>query len=307
MYYINAISSISHQPTFNNVGFSKHIEPLGENSEIIKPIYKEYINPKILRRMGDLIRMSVASSSECINKIDSEIDAVIVGTGLGCLTDTVKFLTNFIQIEGLIPPTSFIQSTHNTIAGQISLNYKINGYNTTYTQNTLSFELAIEDAMMCLDEGMNNILVGGADEFIPFLDEFKKQLDLNNLNLTSAVTFLVLSKHKTPQTIAKISDCQMIFNVNDKTDNLGPFLSKNNLEIKEIDTVNYSIPILNNEINRSFKKGVDISSLAGVYPTNSAFGLHLAVDEIRTGESKKILIYNNLSQSKLGLTLIENI
>mgnify|MGYP001305598840 CR=1 FL=1 len=307
MYYINAISSISHQPTFNNDGFSKHIEPLGENSEIIKPIYKEYINPKVLRRMGNLIRMSVASSSECITKVDADVDAIIVGTGLGCLTDTVKFLTNFIQIEGLIPPTSFIQSTHNTIAGQISLNFKNNGYNTTYTQNTLSFELAIEDAMMCLDEGMDNVLVGGADEFIPFLDEFKKQLDFNNLKLTSAVTFLVLSKHKTTQTIAKISDCQMIFNANDKTDDFGSFLLKNNLEIDEIDTVNYSTPILNRKLNQSFKKGVDISSLAGVYPTNSAFGLHLAVDEIQTGKSKKIIIYNNLSQSKLGLTLIENI
>ena len=307
MYYINAISSISHQPTFNNIGFSNDIKPLEKNSEIIKPIYKEYINPKILRRMGNLIRMSVTSSSECINMIDSEIDAIIVGTGLGCLTDTVKFLTSFIQIEGLIPPTSFIQSTHNTIAGQISLNHKNNGYNTTYTQNTLSFELAIEDAMMCIDEGMNNVLVGGADEFIPFLDEFKKQLDLTNLNLTSAATFLVLSKQKTSKTIAKISDCQMTFNVNDKIDYLGPFLSKNNLEIEDIDTVKYSTSNFKNKSNPSFNKGVNISNLAGIYPTNSAFGLHLAVDEIQTGKSKKILIYNNLSQSKLGLTLIEKI
>jgi len=307
MYYINAISSISHQPTFNNDGFSKHIEPIGENSEIIKPVYKEYINPNILRRMGNLIRMSVASSSECINKMNSDVDAVIVGTGLGCLTDTIKFLTNFIQIEGLIPPTSFIQSTHNTIAGQISLYFKYNGYNTTYTQNTLSFELALEDAMMCLDEGMDNVLVGAADEFIPFLDEFKKQVGLDSINLTSAVTFLVLSKDKTSETIAKISDCQMIFNINDQTDSLSPFLAKNNLKIQDIDTVKYTTPILNGELTQSFKNGVDTSSLVGIYPTNSAFGLHLAADEIQIGTSQKVLIYNNLRQSKLGLTLIENI
>jgi 3-oxoacyl-[acyl-carrier-protein] synthase II len=307
MYYINAISSISHQPTFNNDGFSKHIEPLGDNSEIIKPIYKEYINPKVLRRMGNLIRMSVASSSECITKIDSEVDAIIVGTGLGCLTDTVKFLTNFIQIEGLIPPTSFIQSTHNTIAGQISLNYKNNGYNTTYTQNTLSFELALEDAMICLDEGMDNVLVGAADEFIPFLDKITEQFDLSHLKLTSAVTFLVLSKTKTADTIAKISDCQMLFNNTTQTDNLSPFLAKNNLKIEDIDTVKYTTPILNGNLNQSFKNSVDISSLIGTYPTNSAFGLHLAVDEIQTGTSKKVLIYNNLNPSKLGLTLIESI
>lgn len=307
MYYINAISSISHQPTFNNNGFSKAIKPLGENSEIIKPIYKEYINPKVLRRMGNLIRMSVASSSECITKINTDVDAIIVGTGLGCLTDTVKFLTNFIQIEGLIPPTSFIQSTHNTIAGQISLNYNNNGYNTTYTQNTLSFELALEDAMMCLNEGVNNVLVGAADEFIPFLGQITEHFDLSHLNLTSAVTFLVLSKTKTSDTIAKVSDCQMVFNANATTDHLTSFLAKNKLTLEDIDTVKYSTPILNEKLNHSFKNGEDISKLSGIYPTNSAFGFHLAVDEILSQTSKKVLIYNNLSQTKLGLTLIESI
>ena len=307
MYYINAISSISHQPTFNNCGFSKNIQRLGLDSEIIKPIYKDYINPKVLRRMGNLIRMSVVSSSECISKIDSEINGIIVGTGLGCLTDTMKFLTNFIEIEGLIPPTSFIQSTHNTIAGQISLNNKNNSYNTTYTQNTLSFELALEDAMMCLDEGMDNILVGAADEFIPFLNEIKEHYNLTNLNLTSAVTFLVLSKTKTDTSIAKISDSQITFDVDDKIDYVTKFLSKNKLTLEDIDTLNYTTTFKNEVTNPLFKDGVNITELSGLYPTNSAFGLHLAVDKIQTNQTKKALIYNNLSQSKLGLTLIETI
>ena len=35
MYYINAISSISHQPTFDNLGFSDKLCMLDKNSETL--------------------------------------------------------------------------------------------------------------------------------------------------------------------------------------------------------------------------------------------------------------------------------
>ena len=49
-------------------------------------------------------------------------DAIITGTGLGCLEDTEKFLTAMVtNKEEFLTPTSFIQSTHNTVSAQIAL------------------------------------------------------------------------------------------------------------------------------------------------------------------------------------------
>src|SRR5690606_20919558 len=92
-------------------------------------------------------------------------EAIIVGTGLGCLTDTQRFLSDLCTSkEGVLSPTAFIQSTHNTIAGQIALLLNCNGYNSTYSDRNHSFEQALLDAKLHLLEGNDSILVGAADE-----------------------------------------------------------------------------------------------------------------------------------------------
>ncbi len=308
MYYINSITSISHQASFNNVGFSNNLVKLESNSEVLKPVYKEYLNPRVLRRMSNILRMSVACALDCANKTDENIDAIIVGTGLGCLTDTAKFLNNFINLEGLVPPTAFIQSTHNTIAGQVSLTLKNNGYNMTHTQNNVSFEVALEDAMICLDNGMQNVLLGAGDEFIPFLDEIVDSLELGKLNLTSGATFLVLSKTKNKNTLAKISASKTIYKGGLEDGLLTEFLTENKVNSNAIDLVYYSSPFSEKTVElKQFSEEISLNKYVGVYPTNSALGLHLAVDKIQTGKASKVLIYNNLTKSNLGLMLIESI
>ncbi len=306
MYYINKITSISHQASFNNVGFSNSLIELESDSEVLKPVYKEYINPRVLRRMSNIIRMSVTCAVDCVNKTEENIDAIIVGTGLGCLTDTAKFLNNYITLEGLVPPTSFIQSTHNTIAGQVSLTLKNNGYNMTHTQNNVSFEVALEDAMVCLDNGMQNVLLGAGDEFIPFLDEVVDGLELAKLNLTSGVTFLVLSNVENENTLAKVSASKTIYKGGSKNNLLATFLEDNKLKKEAVDLVYYTTPFeTKTEKLDQLSEEINISNYAGIYPTNSAFGLHLAVDKIQTGKASKVLIANNLTKNNFGLMLIE--
>ncbi|WP_439556972.1 beta-ketoacyl synthase chain length factor, partial [Dyadobacter sp.] len=151
VYYISAASTISHQPTLGNAGFSGSINALATDSSLITPDFKSFIDAALLRRMSKILRMSVACAKDCLAQSHIEQpDAIIVGTGLGCLQDTEKFLSTSLTVEGLLPPTSFIQSTHNTMAGQISLSISNHGYNMTHTQNTLSFEHALLDAMMLL-------------------------------------------------------------------------------------------------------------------------------------------------------------
>ena len=62
-------------------------------------------------------------------------------------------------------PLPFIQSTYNTISSQIAINLKCHNYNSTYVHRSLSFESALQDGLMQLDEGTaDNILAGGIDE-----------------------------------------------------------------------------------------------------------------------------------------------
>jgi len=319
--YITAASTISHQPTFKNAGFSKLIEPLAFDSELITPNFKEYIEAGLLRRMSKILRMSVAAAKDCLQQAGiAQPGAIVVGTGLGCLQDTEKFLSNFLTIEGLLPPTSFIQSTHNTIAGQISLSIGNHGYNMTHTQNTLSFEHALMDALLLIGEGNDNIIVGAADEYIEILTQIGQQFHVNpEINLTSGASFFILGKEKTEKAIARIKDIETVGLVQDIPEAIDKFLSVNQLTGSQIDLVLYadfdqvkSVNALQDSVLTERFKGntalLNYPDLIGLYPSNSAFALHYAVDKIQQDTSiKKVLILNGLNKINLGLTLIESI
>ncbi|GLU56702.1 beta-ketoacyl synthase chain length factor [Dyadobacter frigoris] len=317
--YITAASTISHQPTFKNAGFSKLIEPLKIDSELISPNFKEYIDAGLLRRMSKILRMSVTAAKDCLQQ--AEVDqpgAIIVGTGLGCLQDTEKFLNNFLTIEGLLPPTSFIQSTHNTIAGQISLSIGNHGYNMTHTQNTLSFEHALIDAGLLLGEGNDNIIVGAADEYIEILSTIGEHLHVKpEVNLTSGASFFIVSKEQSGKSIAKIKDIETVGLVQDIQESIENFLINNTLKESEIDLVLYSdFNDLKDsgQVSDVFKRFensselINYTNIIGIYPSNSAFALHYAVDRIRDNNKiKSVLIINGLNKINLGLILIESI
>lgn len=110
--------------------------------------------------------MSVAASFMAIADAGiTHLDAIVTGTSLGCSEDTHEFLKSIVKDnETLLSPTAFIKSTHNTIGGQIALMGNYNGYNMTYASRSFSFESALLDGTMLMQEGANNVLVGGIDE-----------------------------------------------------------------------------------------------------------------------------------------------
>ena len=319
MYYISAASTISHQPAFLNAGFSGVIEPLHAGSELINPDYKEYIEPGLLRRMSKILRMSVACSGACLKQSQIEQpDAIVVGTGLGCLLDTEKFLNNALTIKGLLPPTSFIQSTHNTMAGQISLRLGNHGYNMTHTQNSVSFEHALLDAMLLIDEGEKHILAGAADEHIEFLDEISRNLNIKPApGLTSGASFFILSAEKSERTLARVKDADAIGLVGNIPEKISMFLDRNKVKSGDLDLVLFagSKVVTKDEIEefQTFMKMenlhcMDYLKYSGIYPTASAFAMHFAADKIRhTRSLKNILICNSLIHSNLGLILIQSV
>lgn len=69
------------------------------------------------------------------------------------------------QDEKHLTPTFFMQGTYNALAGLIALTLKCNGYNNTYVNKGFSFETALHDAIMQLNENhKKNFLVGSYDE-----------------------------------------------------------------------------------------------------------------------------------------------
>jgi 3-oxoacyl-(acyl-carrier-protein) synthase len=205
--YINGLGNVSPQKTADAGKFLE--EPLSfEANQLgcIDPGYKQFIPAELFRRMGRIIKMGVAASKLCLrdaaagfNKTDvQEIlpDAIITGTGLGCMEDTEKFLASMIRNkEEFLTPTSFIQSTHNTVAGQISLLLKCHSYNFTYVHRGISFESALLDAATQIFMGeLSNALVGGSDE-----------LTANSFAITSRLGYW---KQKPVQTLNLLNDQQ---------------------------------------------------------------------------------------------------
>ncbi len=168
MTYITGLGHISPQNTLDNSLFLEEVIPQeGSYLSCIEPKYRDYIAARLARRMSKIIKMGVVSAKVCMEDARlSELDGIIVGTGLGCVQDTDKFLSSLIENdEHLLNPTAFIQSTHNTVAGQIALLNHCHCYNITYAQRGFSFEHALIDAQLLLAEVSNkHILVGGIDE-----------------------------------------------------------------------------------------------------------------------------------------------
>ena len=153
--YIRGIGNISPQHSWDNSQLLSDIVSYdGNRLKCIEPDYKEYIKPIQMRRMSRTLKMGVSAAGKCLRDAGVEVpDAIIVGTGLGMIADTEKFLRSIIDNkETLLTPTSFIQSTHNTIGAHIAVMLKCNKYNLTYVNDFLSFENALLDTMIRLLE-----------------------------------------------------------------------------------------------------------------------------------------------------------
>lgn len=292
---IKNIVSIGHQDSFQKTNIWDIFQPLKADSEVISPEYKEYIAPASLRRFSPVLRMAITAAQTCKNEIP--FDSISVGTSLGCLKDTEKFLQTFITATGdTLSPTAFIQSTHNTIAGAISMAMGNHAYNMTHTQNSLSFETALIDGLLCVQEGKENVLVGAADEAIDFLNLLKPAVIQSDLQFTSGVTFMVLE----PATAGKsILDCTIQFNNEDTAASISQFLAKNKINSAAIELVLFA-----GECPESIgNKQINYEQYTGLYYSSSAFACHMAHDYVLS-EGKYTLIVNHQVNGKLGLTLV---
>lgn len=336
--FIRSAAAISAQKTFGDVSFLT--EPIEYNEmrlKAIEPDYKAYIDPKLIRRMSHIIKMGVAAAKECLNQADIEMPgAIITGTAYGCLEDTLTFLTRIIELEEeMLPPTSFIQSTHNTVAAQIALMLKCHQYNNTFVHKGISFESALLDATMLLNEQeANHILVGGMDEMTD--DSFKiltrlglyKRWPLSNLDLfktpskgtigAEGAAFFLLSDKPSADNLAELVAAKTFYRPKDTQAielNINRLLNSHSLKMEDIDLVitgrngDLKNDAVYETLNNTLFAGCSAANykhLSGEYPTAVSFALWLASNIIKKGIVPTIIAENEIKKPSPKRILIYN-
>jgi len=164
--YIKSAAMISLQKPLCDEWMDNPRRPQEAYLRADDPVFSEFIPPMQARRMGLLLRRAVVTSEVAVR--DSGIavpEAVVSGTGLGCMENTERVLSVLRCGEEGVGPTDFMQSTHNTIASTVAIRLGLHGYNCTYSQGDVSFECALLDAFVHISAGrFSSALVLGNDE-----------------------------------------------------------------------------------------------------------------------------------------------
>lgn len=334
--FINGIGSISSQESnilFNvkPVILSKNIIPA------ITPDFKEYIPAMQLRRMSKGIKMGLTAAKIALK--DAEVtlpDAILTGTGQGAKVDTERFLREMLdRKEEMLSPTSFIQSTHNTVGGQIALNLKCNGYNMTYSHNSASLESALIDATLFLQEDAEkeSVLVGGVDELSDVITSFQKldgQIKAeDNLKsglfttgtpgtiISEGAHFFTLSREKTLASYARLVGIK-VFNAEEPGNvkaNVEDFLKVIGINAENIDILitgnngdiryDHFYDRLKDELFPGTTQ-IAYKHLVGDYDTVSGYAIAIACRILKEQNIPKILFLKGNLEEKPGKVLIYN-
>ncbi|WPR75901.1 beta-ketoacyl synthase chain length factor [Algoriphagus sp. NG3] len=262
--------------------------------------YKAVIPATSLRRMSKITKMALLCGLTVSGNSTLDWDAIIVGTGLGNLADTEKFLLNSFSQTGLVSPTAFTQSSHNTLSGQLALQLKNHGYNMTHVQRSLSFENALKDAALQCKLGSKNILLGAADEHIPLLDSLAQDMGYSDEEISGfgeGASFFHLSEVRS--TGVFVQDISVQSSEVKPLDVLDEFLRKN-----QVDKDVCLIITTNDKLHGITMQQRSVPNLAGKYMTSSGLGMHLGCFYLAKKECRHVVIVNNSSTRGLGLILL---
>lgn len=332
--YINGIGIISPQHSFGTVEFLQSPKAYQGNRLIcIEPEYAGWIDARAIRRMSRVIRMGVASAGLALKEASlPKPDAIITGTGFGCLDDTGIFLNKIVELnEEALNPTPFIQSTHNTIGSQVALLLQCYGYNQTYSHRAFSFEHALEDAHMMLAEKNGNILVGGVDETTDLSYDIVNRFGVYKENNASSLevfhsktngylqgegaAYFSLSAEKGPSAYACIRDVKTVYKTDVMNDAVQSFLEKNALKPSDIELVltgkngDYEHDIPYDELIQQLfphaSSGV-YKHLCGEYQTSNAFALWIGSRILKEERIPAVVLQKGGVESVVRRVLIYN-
>lgn len=345
-FYINGMGIISPQAIEEEDFLSI---PNNFNSERLacrEPDYNKWIDIRQQRRMGRIVKMGVATALQAMKESKVEMpDAIITGTGLGCLEDTASFLHKLSATEEVLNPTPFIQSTHNTIGSQVALLLNCQNYNNTFSHRAFSFESALFDSILLLEEKPEiKILVGSADEITDESHEVQRRLKLfrseasSSLNMFSreadgtihgeGAVYFSLSNMRQESSYAKFIDLETFFKPTEQEleSAIEKILNKNQIASSRIDVVlsgesgdKKNDAMLSSVLQKLFQRKIaTFKQLCGEYSTTSSFAVWLAAKILRhqaipealtkseNGPLKNVLIVNQYCGSYYSILLLSS-
>ena len=312
--YINGIGNISPQKTWDCSSFLEEIQEYNTRMiQCLEPEVDSGLDEKYLRRMSRLIRLGWIAAKICLDDAGNERpDAIITGSGWGSVLDSDKFLLSiFRNKENLLPPTPFIQSTHNAVGAQIAMLLNNSSYNMAYSHGSLAFEHALLDSILGLKDGdTKNVLTGGFDEVTP--NQFTltgrmnrwRKIDVDNLQLFDheaegamageGFTFFFLQGQSSENTYAELKDVTTFLSKDDNeivVSTALSFLERNGLNHGMIDWVFAGFngdlngdAIYMDVLSRLFPRGVNVAAwkhLCGEYHTSTAFATWAAANVLK--------------------------
>lgn len=182
----------------------------------IDPSFKEYVSPIEARRMGRILKRALATSKEALKSASREsVDAIVTGTGFGCIENT-EFFLDALSNEGeqLLKPTYFMQSTHNTISSLVAIQTKNYNYNATYAHKGISFESALHDAWLQFQLGkIESALVGCHDEMTETFYQIMKKggvMGQDEERCGEVAVSVVLSTNSEAQPLCRLTGLKML-------------------------------------------------------------------------------------------------
>lgn len=334
--YINGLACISAQPTIDS-GLESFQAPTTSWFECIEPDYKSQFSSIALRRLSRILKISLFTAQRSLQDAClMSPDAIITGTGLGCLEDTEKFLKSIIDYkEEFLSPTAFMLSTHNTISGQIAIMLKCNKANNTFSNRYFSFESSLLESLLMLKEGdASNVLVGSADEMTPFVRDITQKINLWTSNGVSVAgegaMYAVVSDILNDQTYAEICAFEMLYQPSDDQNievYIQDFITDSGYKLSDIDLI---ISGESNETKKDYSWIAETFKHAGIinykpyigeYFTASSFAYYMAGQILKTGkipvhyitknptsnQIKKVLIYNQFKGEYHSLALLSHV
>ena len=282
-----------------------------------EPDYTSFINPMQLRRMSKAVRMGIGASKACMDEAGiTSPDALSIGTAMGCLQDTEFFLSKMVtQEEKMLTPTAFIQSTHNTVGGQIALLAGCKGHNMTYVHRGHSFEHAVINTKLYLQyHPGENVLVGAIDELTPGSHDLMQKAgfytntpikpgEIANANIAGeGATFFMINEER-EGSLVKLKSLRLVVTDNNDAalEALTSFLDDQSIRPEDIalfvsgesgDTSSAGFyGLLNAKLKRCPRER--FKATCGEYATASAYGLSCGANMIITVQSAPILMVNN--------------
>jgi len=343
--YIQSANQISVQKPLSDDWFYNPIFYEEKRIPTINPDFTPYFSSLQSRRLCVLLKRAIVLSRVTLREAAIEMpDAIISGTGLGCIDNTEKFLYTIMENkETFLQPTFFMQSTHNILSSTIAIDLKCHGYNNTFVHRGVSFENALLDAVMQMEQGrIQQVLVGGYDELTDDYYQFFKRIGTWDFEEGTtpkrkcfsgeAAVCMALSNTCNENTIGELNDVELMYQptAEQMQQTLDAMLEKAGCQLTDIDVV---LTGLNThvEYDRVYMEAIDrffgglpvlqYKHVFGESFSSSALAVYIAVTCLRKGYApaflsvhgdedvrniKRILVYNHYRNKAHSLTLLSS-